>query len=300
MDYSRITEEMILERYESLPESIQEILNSEEERRIVQAIGKTQYLDQPKMASFETLTGYTLLGFIHPRELAHAISEDVFLNFDHSRSLVDELEKRLFLPVQKQLEQIYSPLPTETGEVSPRSVPSSPHIASGPTVSLNVFPSSSETVPSRSVPVASQKSTSGNAEIKPFILHEEKEIVERAPASGKKGFSLPFQFFRSTVAPTETEKGPSRGEIELPSTQRVVHYNETSTPLPPTPPPVKSSTSFSLVTSPKTDPSVKPLPRSLPGFSRPPQNASVDFSALSPKEKEKPMPRIKGNVVDLR
>lgn len=301
MDYSRITEDMILERYESLPDSIQEILNSEEERRIVQAIGKTQYLDQPKMASFEILTGYTLLGFIHPRELAHVISEEVFLNFDHSRALVDELEKRLFLPVQKQLEQVYSPLPMETGAVSPRSVSSVPRPApTGPTVSLNVFPKSMEPAPSRSVPVFSQKSSSDNTEIKPFILHEEKEVVEHAPASGKKGFSLPFQFFRSTVAPSQAEKAPSRGEVELPGINRVVHYSETSTQIPSTPSKVQSSTSFSPMNNPKVDPNVKPLPRSLPGFSRPAQNTPVDFSTLSPKDREKPTPRIQGNIVDLR
>lgn len=301
MDYSRITEDIILERYESLPDEIQEILNSEEERRIAQAIGKTQYLDQKKMETFELLVGFTLLGFIHPRELAHEISEELFLNFDHSRSLVDELEKRLFASVQKQLEQVYTPLPAETEEEIPlRSM-------SGSTVSLNVFPKSNEDLSIRSVPVQPQKSRSDSAEIKPFILHEEKEIVERMPSSGKKGFSLPFQFFRSSMTSAQNEKNPTRVEIELPSTKRVVHYSENSTPLPPMSSisiTSKTPASFPPITNPKVDPNLKPSPRSLPGFPRPTQNVPVDLSGLDPKNtkpgQEKPTPKIQGNMVDLR
>ena len=298
MDYSRITEDMILERYQTLPDEIQEVLNSEEENRIVQAIGKTQYLDQPKMETFQLLVGYTLLGFIHTRELAHEISEALFLNFDHSRALVDELEKRLFAPVQKLMEQTYSPLPAEEKQrPSPRSV-------SGPTVSLNVFPSSKETAQIRPVPVKSEWSPSDNSDIKPFILHEERDVIEKSPASAeKKGFSLPFQFFRSTVAPTQTEKNPTRVEVELPSTRRVVHYSENASPTTPITSPVGAppvTTQISPMKNPKVDPNLKPSPRSLPGFSKPQQSSPVDFSSLSPKEKEKPTPRIQGNMVDLR
>lgn len=288
----------MLERYDSLPESVQGVLNSEEDGRIIRTIGKTQYLNEEKLQIFEQLVGLALLGFIHTRELAHFVSEELFLNFDHSRALVDELEKKIFFPIQKQLEQGYSPLKEESAQKTASAVPQSQKI-NGPKVSLDFFPGKSGAMTPRAVSVTQQSTSAGEKEIKPFIIHEEKSAVETTSKEDRKGFSLPFRFFKSNMPQSSGERAPARVEVEIPKTQRVVHYDETKTPVTPI-----ASIGFPPVTPPqKPNPNAKPLPRSLSGFSRAPtplSGAPLPIKVPEVKLEEKPTPRIEGNVVDLR
>ncbi len=285
MNYQLLTQDILLERYDSLPDEVKDVLNSEEDGKIIRSIGKTQYLNEEKLEVFEQLVGLVLLGFIHTRELAHFISEELFLNFDHSRALVDELDKKIFVSIQKQLEQAYTPLKKE--------VPKQPEKkSSGLTVSLDFFPGKARkesAIPVKKVPMVET--------LKPFILHEEKNTVETTPKEERKRFSLPFKFFKSLVAPSQEEKAPTRGEIGIPKTHRVVHYDEARTPVSPSlVPPLK-----------QPYPNAKPIPRSLSGFPRAPSTQPVDPSLIKVPEvnpkvnlEEKPQPRIQGNVIDLR
>lgn len=297
MNYQLLTQDVLLERYESLPESVREVLNSEEDARIIRTVGKTQYLNEEKLQVFEQVVGLALLGFIHTRELAHFISEELFLNFDHSRALVDELEKKIFLPIQKQLEQGYSPVKEEPSQKMVSAMPQSQKIT-GPKVSLDFFPGKGGVAVPRAVSVAQQSVPAGEKEIKPFIIHEEKSAVETTTKEERKGFSLPFKFFKSNVPQSSEERVLTRVEVEIPKTERVVHYNETTSPIP--------GAGFPPIVTPqskKPDPTAKPLPRSLSGFSRAPipqSGTPISIKVPEVRLEEKPTPRIEGNVVDLR
>lgn len=300
MNYQLLTQDVMLERYDSLSPEVQGVLNSEEDARIIRSIGKTQYLNEEKLEIFEQLVGLALLGFIHTRELAHFISEELFLNFDHSRALVDELEKKIFAPIQGQLERGYSPIKEELPQKT-ASVALQPQKITGSKVSLDFFPEKGGAIIPHKLSVTQQGAPAGEKEIKPFIIHEEKSAVETTPKEERKGFSLPFKFFRSNVSQSQEEKIPTRVEVEIPKPQRVVHYDETKTPVTPV-----AGTGFPPVVVPppkKPDTNAKPLPRSLSGFSREPitpPGAPFLIKVPEVKLEEKPTPRIEGNVVDLR
>ncbi len=218
MDYSPITENDIQERFNSLPDHIQDLLSSEQIGRLVSQIGKSHFLGKEKVETLEQVVTLILLGFVNLRDLKQELSEQLFLNYAHTVALAKELQVEIFSPIRGDLEQIYEPIEAEGYEVSDGG-------------ELGETPNREPNDGSFTVPVEED----GGDENKPLILHEETS-TKPASTVGESKFgdlSKAFSFFRPK-ADTAGSASPTPAKVETPKDEkRTVHYSELRTPITP-------------------------------------------------------------------
>ncbi len=298
-----ITKEQLYTRWDSLPDILREAITSETNSGIVLETARGEHLHDEKSAIVSKLTGYVLMGFIHPEELADEIKNELGIDARIATAIAEPIQRKIFNPLREELESIYAPpgeepkapapvmpggpppammeevtaakgletieteatkeekaaapsfpvvLPAKTDVPPSRETPPRAEAAPAPEI-----PAPSGAIPSapqpQEVPKPAKPQAPSGAEppavsaVKPFILHEEMEIGPTAPAkTGISATPLVEQFGKlgqtwtpppkpakietaSTVSPPAAPV-PSRAE------ERVVHYSEMKTPLPPKPP----------------------------------------------------------------
>jgi len=222
MDYSLLTEEILLKRLDSLPDHIQELVSSEQAQKLVVQIGKSHYMNREKIEVLEQIVTLILMGFIHLRNLKREISDRLFLNYDHTIALANDLDQELFREIRLDLEQIYTPVEEEIS---------------------NQKTAREGTETEKFIP---EKELSGDAEIVipiheeiarplnengPFMLVEEKFVTgETEKRGGKfKDFSKAFSFFSPKQLSESTS--PVRARVETPKEKKVIHYSELRSPI---------------------------------------------------------------------
>lgn len=218
MDYSLITEEAINERFESLPEHIQELITTEQVEKLVSQIGKSHFLGRDKVEILEQIVTLILLGFINLRDLKQVLSEHLFLNYAHTIALAKELQTEIFAPIRGDLEQIYEPLEVGQAEVASEEA------------DTGEDPKAIQDDGSFDIPVEEE---GGDEEGKPLILHEGVSVEAAGATQGKFGdLSKAFSFFRQ-----KKQEGSNlvTAKIESPKSdeKKTVHYSELRTPVTP-------------------------------------------------------------------
>jgi len=228
MYYSLLTEDILLKRFESLPSHIQNIVSSEQAEKLISQIGKSHYLSKEKVQTLEQIVALILMGFVHLRNLKREISDKLFLNYDHTVALSNDLEQELFREIRGDLDQIYTPIEEDVSshETSEENLVSEP-------TTQEMLPEKTEdadnteiNIPIREEKVSVQKPKDKNS---PFMLVEEKTPEEETRGeSSFKDFSKSFSFF----APKEdsSAKSPVRARVETPKDKKVVHYSELRSP----------------------------------------------------------------------
>ena len=233
MDYSLITEEIITERFESLPPHFQELLSSEQVEKLVTQIGKSHFLGREKIEILTQLVSLILLGFINLRDLRQELSERLFLNYANTVSLAKELETEIFNPIRNDLEQIYEPI--EAAEAEEGGVVDSVDEAEQARIA--------EEGGSFTIPVIADGETDSSP--KPLIIQNEPQVHPAAKVGASKfgDLSKAFSFFRAKPK----DEAPRAASIEVPKEppkspdeKRVVHYTELRTPLTPFGDPAKA------------------------------------------------------------
>jgi len=115
MDYSLFTEQQVQRRYNSLPDNLRDILDSESVIENTRQICRAHYLDEDKALIVEQLMGLIILGFVSVDELSQEIQENIHLNHRHADEFSQEIDKKIFSPIKNDLEKVYAP-PTEEVE----------------------------------------------------------------------------------------------------------------------------------------------------------------------------------------
>ncbi|MEK9168423.1 MAG: hypothetical protein AAB698_01330 [Patescibacteria group bacterium] len=111
MDYSLLTEQQLQKRYYSLPEKLKDILDSENNLKIIHQICRAHQLnDDEKILIIEQLVGLILLGFVSADDLSREISENLHLNHRHSDDIAFEMNRKIFAPIWSEIEKAYSPV----------------------------------------------------------------------------------------------------------------------------------------------------------------------------------------------
>ncbi|MDP3974951.1 MAG: hypothetical protein Q8P88_01530 [Candidatus Jorgensenbacteria bacterium] len=297
-----ISQTQVLKRWDSLPYPLKEALANPTFGESVISIAHASHLDDRKTVALARLTSYVLFGFIDAEETVKELRESCDLPTPTASVIVDELRRKVFAPLRREIESAYNPvLPDETDEeVGPVSRPtlSAPSFASS-----RVSPPVARTsIPAPSLPL----SRSVNA---PFVLHEERQVGEEARKESMKSFSLPFGLFK----PKQNEFAQTtRATVEVPrkgpEEKKVVHYSEYRTNLTPS----VGGEFINLETFGKTSATSKIAAPLIPQTEQPSQ---MKESVLPIKKNESSplpphttlsssnagsLPKVEGNTVDLR
>lgn len=117
MDYSLLTEQQLQKRYYSLSRKIRDVLDSENNLKIIHQICRAHQLnDDEKILIVEQLVGLILLGFVSADDLSLEISENIHLNRRHSDDIAFEINRKIFAPIWSEIEKNYSPVSEGEGE----------------------------------------------------------------------------------------------------------------------------------------------------------------------------------------
>lgn len=234
-----IPQEQRLERYDTVPQSLRNALNSEVIDELLQTIGEVHHLGEERTLKMTKIFGLIILGFIHPQDLQREISSE--LNID--KRLVDEIAHELQI-------KILNPLLPEINAAFNYHITGIP--APSPTPPFS--PPQPETVRPSFAPPQQEivnVDREARAETQPFILHEERADVNQvrpteetlmrpdfyeAPREGQEEVRPQ----RPMVARLEiggeeilpAKRGPQREVTEAPEI-RVVHYSPLQTPVDP-------------------------------------------------------------------
>ncbi|MBI2595012.1 MAG: hypothetical protein HYW38_02005, partial [Candidatus Colwellbacteria bacterium] len=237
-----IPQEQRLERYDAVPQSLRDALNSEVIDETLQTISEAHHLGEERTFKMVKIYGLIVLGFIHPQDLEKELASELAIDKRLANEIAYELQIKILNPLMSEINTAFNYNLTGVPPTTPTSTtqPVQPEIMR-PTFAP----------PQREV--GSTKNEEGIGE-RPFILHEE----QGPPAGGERmrpkeeGLVRPTFYEpeigsmkyeeRNINEPTvarlesggleEQKKKPRVGKTEEPK-MRVVHYSGPQTPVDP-------------------------------------------------------------------
>lgn len=314
-----VSKSKFLARLDVLPDSIRDAAFSLEIGMVLKSIAETHHLDPARTNALTRIVGAVFFGFVHRTDFAKELGEDLKLDPKIASSIADEVERKVFSRISKELDEFYQPA---TATEEPRE-----DISEGPSAQL---PSPEDAFflkiknrisATATVPIPPKKE--GALPNAPFVLHEEKSVAEGLKKDSMKGFSLPFGLFKQK----QEESSPAaRATVEVPKREveekKVVHYSEYRTSLTPGAGGefINLETFGKTSAAPKVTPSAPPLPDAPLPIKAPivtPSTAAIPApeATLQIKKiqaaplpartqpiamREGNSPKVEGNTVDLR
>lgn len=332
-----LSREQIDDRYDSLPEILKDALWSVATVDEIDRISNSNHLEDKKASRMAKITGYVIMGFLHPDDLRRELQEVLNIDIRVAASLSRDINKKILSPIIEDIRKVYTPVISEIRKTPMPSL-TWPAAPIGETLKREVSTEGLK-IPASippPVPAAGPAKPLDKAQGGPFILHEEeslKPVLEtrkpatesiffkslpqdagfQKPAGAKLEFGKPFG-----EAPAEGEARQGRQGREAP---RIVNYSDLRTPL--TQPSATSSPSqiseklgrasqppanFPLTTPPKTE---LPMPQKPPVTPPPtlpvqkqqtplPQPSMLKPPATQPPTPEKKPENPEEKVIDLR
>ncbi len=154
----QIPRQQIFDRWDTLSDKLKDAIVSETNSEIAWKAGEVEHLPKEKTQIVSRLTGYVLMGFVHPEDFAGEIKDALGINPNIAASIADTLNKRIFAPLKDELEKVYAPALPETQQPKILDSISSPQVdsitsrPSGEARSAGAAPQVEEINPVRSKP----------------------------------------------------------------------------------------------------------------------------------------------------
>ncbi len=95
---------------------MREAITSDTNSQLVWKTGEAEHLPKEKLSVVSRLTGYVLMGFIHPEDLAREINENLGIDKRIAASIAEPINKKVFQPLRDELEKIYAPATEGDGQ----------------------------------------------------------------------------------------------------------------------------------------------------------------------------------------
>jgi len=228
-----IAPSILAQRYLVLPEKLRDEIFSYATAEDIMRITEEQHLSPEKTSAVAVLTGRVLLGFTHPEDIKKEIQKILNLDPRITETLYQALDKKIFSLFREEIHSVYDPIINAQGVAEVDTTPQEKIITFAGLEEETI--KKEETLPihiSEKVPAETAKT-----EESPFILQEEKPIVEPAKPILKKLTSSLGGFFgpkkKEERAPAEAVRAKIEflGERKEEKEKRVVHYSELRTPL---------------------------------------------------------------------
>ncbi len=103
-----------LQRWDTLPENLREVLVSEHSVEILDRIAETEHIPVDRIPIISRIAGYVIMGFLHPEEVARELQEALKIDIKIAENVSKTLGNRLFAPYRSQLEKLYAPVTKES------------------------------------------------------------------------------------------------------------------------------------------------------------------------------------------
>ncbi len=164
-----ISQQQAGQRWDILTPPLREALFSDVNANFVWNLCQSEHLTEEKSYQVAELSGYVLLGFLHPEDLAGEIVSSVDLPAPLAKTISDQINSRVFTPLRADIDKVYSPM-SKRGATLTESTPkilkdiesSSPH----ETISKNINPPSQKPVTLSDVGWSKQPATQSNIVVK--------------------------------------------------------------------------------------------------------------------------------------
>ncbi|MFA5870518.1 MAG: hypothetical protein WC842_01345 [Candidatus Paceibacterota bacterium] len=240
MDYSKFTEELFDERYETIPASLRAAFESDKTKRTLENIEREHYLNPDKSVILEQLVGLTLMGFIPLRNLSREVGEQLFLNFEHAQVLTNEIYNRVLAPYEDEITETYKSVEEMIAEKE--QIDEAINSRKKDSIEQGKNENNEETIrPSFfSKEINESPIKIETSEDAPLIIHEEPSFFTKQDRSDReKQIETPFNRFIPSSSESIEKKAP-RAKIEggnnpfsflNPAQKTTVHYSETRTGL---------------------------------------------------------------------
>ena len=105
----KIPPEIVMERWDSLPQSLRDAIFSEENGEFVWNLGSEIGLSEEQIPVFATLIGDVLRGFMDYSALKKYLSSDLALSEESAASVFEKINDHIFKPMEEDIKNSYSP-----------------------------------------------------------------------------------------------------------------------------------------------------------------------------------------------
>jgi hypothetical protein len=105
-----ISQDQTLDRWETLPDVLREAIVSEANSDFVWKTCADEHVPEERTGEAAKVTGYVLLGFLHPEDVAQELKERLNIDPKTANLIEDSLNKRIFAPLRTDIDKIYSPV----------------------------------------------------------------------------------------------------------------------------------------------------------------------------------------------
>ncbi len=226
----QITEQQIENRWNVLPLRLLEVLCSFDIGKMILEICKKNHIIGEKSDKISGLTGFVIMGFFHPEDLAQEIKEAIGVNTEIADSLSREIERKIFLPIRNDIDKIYAPV---SGKIS---VADKLVLETAEAIDLRIKKEDEPEIP-KIVKLEDKEQQKTEEEDKPFIIHKEESakpiLGAKRSLGGLFGFLKGGKEAESKAVEAKIEIG--RPEIKAeqaePPKMKVIHYSEFRTPI---------------------------------------------------------------------
>lgn len=231
----KFPKEKVMERFDALPEHIQQLLTTDELINTIWTIGEAHHLGEERTGKIASIIGAIILGFLHNEDLAKEITREARIDKRLADEIAHELQLKILDPLMPEINAAFSS--NLRGVLS--TTPTSTIEPAQPAIVRPVF------APPQ------QETGEGN---QPFILHEERSEIEQVKPMDETLVRPSFYDPPSREA-SEGQREQERGEREAARLEiggagkekareprvgktetekiRVVHYSGPQTPVDP-------------------------------------------------------------------
>ena len=112
-----ISKKQILNRWDTLPDSLKEAIFSSFNVDLIWSVGAINHLTNDKISKIAMLAGDILMGFVHLEDFAPEIRKELNINPEMANSIAAEIDRKIFSPVKKDLRSVYRPPALEFKEL---------------------------------------------------------------------------------------------------------------------------------------------------------------------------------------
>lgn len=221
-----------LERYDTIPQTLRDALNSEAVDKVLWTIGEVHHLGEERTFKIVRVVGLVIMGFIHPNDLAKEAASETGIDKRLAEEIACEIQLKILNPLMPEINAAFNY-----------------HITGIPPVTTTPSPPPQPEIlrPAFAPPVRSDQ---------PFILHEEQISPPaggaRARPRSEESLVRPsfYEETRDKKQETRSIERPTAARLEIGGTEevqqeeprvgktetpaiRVVHYSGPQTPVDP-------------------------------------------------------------------
>ncbi len=104
-----ISKNQALQRWDMLPQVLRDAIYSESTSDFVWKTAEAEHVPEDKIYTVLRITGYILMGFLHPEDMADELKNQLGLDPKICAAIAGAISQRIFVPIRADLDKIYEP-----------------------------------------------------------------------------------------------------------------------------------------------------------------------------------------------